>query len=171
MQEVILVNENDEQIGTMEKLQAHREGLLHRAFSIFLFNDNNEMLLQQRAATKYHSPNHWTNSCCSHPAPGESLEQATARRLKEECGLSNIKLQQQFSFIYKTDFENGLIEHELDYVFTGLYNTLPTIIPEEASAYRFISMSDLLTEVEKSPGKFTVWFKLALPSVIEKMSA
>ncbi len=171
MNEVILVNEQDQEIGTMEKLQAHREGKLHRAFSIFLFNDKNEMLLQKRAETKYHSGALWTNACCSHPAPGETLEQATVRRLKEELGLSAIEMKKEFSFIYKAAFENGLIEHELDHVFTGHYNQLPKINIEEASAYRFISAQDLKKEIEETPEAFSFWFKIALPRVIEIKSS
>ena len=169
MQEVILVNEQDEQIGTMEKLRAHKEGLLHRAFSVFLFNDKNEMLLQQRAATKYHSPNLWTNACCSHPIPGENLEDATVRRLKEELGINHVETKKKFSFIYKSVFENGLTEYELDHVFTGIFNKLPEINPEEASAYRFISVENLNKEIAKSPESFTTWFKIALPLLIEKI--
>lgn len=171
MQEVILVNEQDEQIGTMEKMRAHQEGKLHRAFSVFLFNDKGEILLQKRAATKYHSPNLWTNSCCSHPAPNESLEAATQRRLKEECNLSDIELKKEFSFIYKTTFENGLIEHELDYVFSGKTNIIPHLNEEEASDYRYVSIDNVENEISASPEKFTYWFRLALPQLVEKMKA
>lgn len=168
MQEVILVNEQDEVLGSMEKLKAHEEGRLHRAFSIFLFNDKNEMLLQQRAATKYHSPNLWTNACCSHPMPNENLDAATVRRLKEELGLENISLKKEFSFIYKAHFDNGLIEHELDHVFSGRYNAIPEIIVEEACAYRFVSIENLKVEIKQDPDSFSYWFKLALPNLVEK---
>lgn len=171
MNEVILVNESDEPIGRMEKMQAHEEGRLHRAFSIFLFNDKGEMLLQQRSATKYHSPNLWTNACCSHPMPDEELNDATARRLKEELDLEGIILKKEFSFIYKAVLENGLTEHEYDHVFIGYYNRLPPVIKEEASAYRFISFSALTEEIKQTPDKFSAWFKIALPELMEKISA
>lgn len=170
MNEVILVDQNDEPIGTMEKMLAHEKGVLHRAFSIFLFNDQNEMLLQQRAATKYHSPNLWTNACCSHPLPEENLSDATARRLKEELALEGILLKKEFSFIYKAQLENGLSEHEFDYVFTGRYNEIPKIIPEEAQAYRFISLEELELEIKQAPEQFSAWFKIALPELLEKIS-
>lgn len=168
MSEVILVNEQDEQVGTMEKIQAHKDGRLHRAFSIFLFNDKNELLLQKRADTKYHSGGLWTNACCSHPAPNESLEGATVRRLKEELNLTGIAMNAVFSFIYKAEFDNGLTEHELDHVFVGAYNNLPEVIVEEASAYRFVSISDLKQEIESTPEIFSYWFKIALPLLVEK---
>ena len=118
---VILVNEQDEPIGLMEKMEAHEKGLLHRAFSILIFNSNGEMLLQQRASGKYHSPNLWTNACCSHPMPGESLFDAAHRRLKEEMGFDTF-LSHAFTFTYRTDFDNGLTEHEIDNVFTGIFD-------------------------------------------------
>lgn len=170
MNEVILVDKNDQPQGSMEKMLAHEKGVLHRAFSIFLFNDQNEMLLQQRAATKYHSPNLWTNACCSHPLPEENLNDATARRLKEELDLDGILLKKEFSFIYQAALENGLTEHEFDHVFTGIYNQVPKIIPEEAQAYRFISLPDLQQEIKDSPDKFSAWFKIALPELLEKIS-
>ena len=171
MQKVILVDEQDNEIGTMEKLQAHMEGQLHRAFSIFLFNDKNEMLLQKRAEDKYHSGGLWTNACCSHPAPNESLEAATKRRLVEELNVHDVDMKKEFFFVYKTEFENGLTEHELDYVFTGVYNDFPEIIPEEASAYRFVSLPDLQKEISQMPKRFTHWFKLALPLLLEHNTA
>lgn len=165
---VILVNEADQEIGHMEKLQAHREGRLHRAFSIFLFNDKDELLLQKRAESKYHSGGLWTNTCCSHPAPNETLNAATVRRLKEELNLSDVKMEPVFSFIYKAIFDNGLTEHELDHVFIGRHNTLPDIIAEEASAYRFISEQDLQKELAEQPDSFSYWFKIAWPLLIKK---
>jgi len=121
MEQVILVNEQDEQVGIMEKMQAHREGKLHRAFSVFIFNNKREMLLQQRALNKYHSGGLWTNACCSHPKPNESTEAAAKRRLKEELGFETT-LEKNFDFTYKADFENGLTEYEFDHVFSGVYN-------------------------------------------------
>src|SRR4051812_29579171 len=120
-QEVILVNEADEQTGTIDKLEAHRQALLHRAFSVFIFKSNGEMLLQQRAENKYHSAGLWTNACCSHPAPGEDTYDAALRRLQEELGFTT-RLEELFSFTYRTDFENGLSEHEYDHVFAGIYD-------------------------------------------------
>src|SRR5258705_9255778 len=119
-EEVILVNENDEQVGVMEKMEAHQKGLLHRAFSVFIFNEKGQMLLQQRAATKYHSGGKWSNACCSHPRPGEELEAAAKRRLREELGIGTT-LKKIFEFSYKVEFENGLTENELDHVFAGQY--------------------------------------------------
>ena len=120
MEEVILVNEQDEQTGTIEKMEAHRKALLHRAFSVFIFNGKGEMLLQQRAMGKYHSPGLWTNACCSHPRPGEEVETAAFRRLKEEMGIET-SLKKIFDFIYRTEFDNGLTEYEFDHVYIGTY--------------------------------------------------
>lgn len=158
---VVLVDSNDRKIGTMEKIEAHKKGALHRAFSVLIFNDKNEMLIQRRASDKYHSPNLWTNACCSHPQPGESLSDATHRRLIEEIGF-DCELQPLFQLLYKSVFENGMIEHEFDHVFTGTYNGRVKLNPSEASEYRFISMKDLLDEVSKQPNNFTTWFKLIL---------
>lgn len=154
---VILVNEQDEAIGLMEKMEAHEKGLLHRAFSILIFNSEGEMLLQQRALTKYHSPGLWTNACCSHPRSGETILEAANRRLSEEMGMQT-ELSVLTHFIYKADFDNGLIEHELDYVVKGITNENPTINPDEVNAFRWISISDLITWVNTSPTDFTVWF-------------
>lgn len=154
---VILVNERDEAIGLMEKMEAHEKGLLHRAFSIFIFNSEGEMLLQQRALSKYHSPGLWTNACCSHPRDGETILEAAHRRLSEEMGMQT-DLTVLTHFIYKADFDNGLTEHELDYVVKGITNENPTINPDEVNAFRWISMADLNKWVNTSPTDFTVWF-------------
>ncbi|MDZ7291798.1 MAG: isopentenyl-diphosphate Delta-isomerase [candidate division KSB1 bacterium] len=167
---VILVDQHDRQIGIEEKLKAHREGKLHRAFSVFIFNDRGEMLIQRRALHKYHSPGLWTNACCSHPRPGESIEHAANRRLREEMGLT-CKLQKVFHFIYRVEFDNGLIEHEFDYVFIGKYEgTGPDeLIPdsEEVADYRWLDVETLRREVKAFPEKYTVWFKMALEQVLQ----
>jgi isopentenyl-diphosphate delta-isomerase len=164
VEEVILVDENDVAIGVMEKQQAHQQGLLHRAISVLVFNTNGELLLQQRAAHKYHSPLLWTNTCCSHPRPGESTENAATRRLIEEMGMST-DLEKKWSFTYKTSFENGLIEHEFDHVYFGHTDTPPNINPEEVHAYRYITLAQLEMELAQVPEKFTYWFKLLIPHI------
>lgn len=164
MDNIILVNERDEQVGTMEKIQAHRRALLHRAFSVFVFNSRGEMLLQQRAADKYHSGSLWTNACCSHPRPGEATTEAAGRRLREEMGFDT-ELQKLFDFVYKTEFDNGLTEHEFDHVFAGIYDG--EIIPDktEVQDYCFKSMRDIKESLLLRPGQYTVWFRIAFPLV------
>jgi isopentenyl-diphosphate delta-isomerase len=154
---VILVNEQDEPIGLMEKMEAHEKGLLHRAFSILIFNSNGEMLLQQRALSKYHSPGLWTNACCSHPRNGETVVEAANRRLSEEMGMQT-DLTVLTHFIYKADFDNGLMEHELDYVLKGVTNDSPLINQDEVHDYRWINTAELSQWVKTSPSDFTVWF-------------
>jgi isopentenyl-diphosphate delta-isomerase len=161
---VILVDESDNEIGVMEKLQAHQEGLLHRAFSIFIFNSKNELLLQQRAITKYHSAGLWANTCCSHPRPNETIKDSANRRLHEEMGMScdlNIKT----NFIYTTQFENGLTENELDYVLVGFTNQNPIINIEEVESYKWQSISDIKTDVIANPQHYASWFKIAIEKV------
>lgn len=158
---VILVNEHDEAVGTMEKMEAHQKGLLHRAFSVFVFNEKNEILLQQRAFSKYHSAGLWTNTCCSHPRPGEELLSAANRRLKEEMGIET-ELKHQSSFIYKTNFDNDLTEHEFDHVFVGIYNQSPVINTEEVNAFKWISLIDLRDWIINKPEDFTSWFKIVM---------
>ena len=158
---VVLVDENDNDIGVMEKLQAHQEGLLHRAFSIFVFNDKKELLMQQRAFSKYHSAGLWTNTCCSHPRPNETIKDAANRRLFEEMGMS-CDLKIETNFIYKTFFDNGLIEHELDYVLIGYTNQNPTLNKEEVEHYRWQSLPDLKNDVALNPDSYTSWFKIAI---------
>lgn len=160
-EEVILVNENDEEIGLMEKMEAHEKGLLHRAFSVFLFNTNGELLLQKRALTKYHSAGLWTNTCCSHPRKGESILNAASRRLKEEMGVS-CALEIADKFIYRAEFSNGLTEHELDYIVTGQYNQTPEINPDEVCDYKWIAISELLSDLKNNPKHYTEWFKIIL---------
>lgn len=162
MHDLILVNEQDEPIGTMEKMEAHRQGLLHRAFSVFLFDDEGNMLLQQRADEKYHSPGLWTNACCSHPMPGEDTLKAAERRLFEELGITT-SVQPAFQFTYRADFENGLIEHEYDHVFFGIYTGLIEPNPAEVKAISYESMNTLRTSLQNTPEQYTVWFKIAFP--------
>ena len=161
MNKVILVNEKDQSVGEMEKLEAHQKCLLHRAFSVFVFNYKNELLLQKRALGKYHSEGLWTNTCCSHPEPNESILDAGKRRLKEEMNYS-CDLKEGFSFIYKVDFENGLSEHELDHVIIGYSNEDPILNPEEASDYKWLSIEEIEKQIEKNKDEFTFWFVLIL---------
>ena len=163
--EVILVDEGDIAIGVMEKMEAHRKGALHRAFSIFLFNGKGEMLLQRRALAKYHSPGLWTNTCCSHPMQGESVEGAANRRLQEEMGMRCTMIK-AFDFIYKAQLENDLIEHEFDHVFFGTTNEPPVINPEEVSEWKWMPVYDVYIDVQLNPTRYTEWFKIALPEVM-----
>jgi isopentenyl-diphosphate delta-isomerase len=162
LHEVILVNEKDEPIGVMEKMAAHEQALLHRAFSIFIFNSEGLMLLQKRAATKYHSPGLWTNACCSHPMPGESTDAAAVRRLQEELGFVT-PVEKVFHFTYKAPFDNGLTEHEFDHVYMGLYNGALRPDSNEVDAWRYVSMADIQTEITTQPASFTPWFLIAFP--------
>lgn len=159
MQEVVLVDSNDTPTGQMEKLEAHRKGLLHRAFSVFVFNEHNELLLQRRAVGKYHSGGLWTNTCCSHPTPHESLETCGERRLEEEMGFST-PLTRLFAFEYRVALDNELIEHEYDHVLTGIYNGTVIPNPEEVMDYRWISHNELEKEFRLNPEQFTSWFRI-----------
>lgn len=161
IEEVVLVDEENNQIGTAEKIYAHRHALLHRAFSILVFNSEGEMLLQERASTKYHSGGLWTNACCGHTRPDESLIGAAHRRLGEEMGF-DCPLEEQFHFIYKVPLNNELSEHEYLTVFSGEYNGNITPNPEEADGFRWISMQNLRKELELQPEQFTFWFKLIM---------
>lgn len=169
MQEVILVNGQDEQTGVMEKMEAHQKGLLHRAFSIFIFNSRGEMLLQQRASSKYHSPDLWTNACCSHPQPGESTEKAATRRLREELGFET-KLSGIFSFTYRAVFENGLTEHEFDHVLIGTYNGQIFPNADEVKDYCFMKPEKIRESLSSHPHKYTEWFKIAFPKLEEYLA-
>ncbi len=155
---LILVDENDNVTGYMDKAGAHVKGLLHRAVSVFVFNSKGEWLLQRRADGKYHSGGLWTNTCCSHPMPGELAGDAAMRRLMEEMGMQ-CELNKLFTFIYRAEFGNGLTEHELDHVFAGISDELPVINPEEASEYKYVNFCDLEKDVEMHPDSYTVWFK------------
>jgi isopentenyl-diphosphate delta-isomerase len=156
---VILVNENDQQIGLMPKLEAHEKAVLHRAFSIFILNDKNEVMLQQRAAHKYHSPLLWTNTCCSHQREGETNITAGSRRLFEEMGFKT-DLKELFHFIYKAPFENGLTEHELDHVMIGYYNAAPKINPEEVESWKWMSIDEVKEDMGAHSEIYTVWFRI-----------
>jgi isopentenyl-diphosphate delta-isomerase len=161
---VILVNEQDEPVGTMEKLEAHQKGLLHRAFSVFVVNKNGEMLLQQRAQDKYHSGGLWTNTCCSHPLPGEDDLAAAHRRLMEEMGF-DCELKEIFSFTYRAAFDNGLTEHEFDHVFFGRYDG--AVLPDaaEVQATQYLSLDAIRQLLLAEPETFTHWFHLAFPKI------
>ncbi|MBO9634561.1 MAG: isopentenyl-diphosphate Delta-isomerase [Chitinophagaceae bacterium] len=162
----MLVNELDEPIGTMEKIEAHRKAVLHRAFSVFIFNSKGEMLLQQRALNKYHSAGLWTNACCSHPSPGEGTVEAAQRRLQEELGF-NTSLEKIFHFTYQTAFDNGLVEHEFDHVFAGKYEQRITPNPEEVKDICYKSLEDIQQSLQTHPQKYTSWFHIAFPKVKE----
>lgn len=166
--EVVLVNESDHPVGTMEKMEAHRRGLLHRAFSVFIFNEEGEMLLQQRAFEKYHSAGLWTNACCSHPFPGEETSAAAHRRLFEELGFDT-RLQKIFDFRYKTDFDNGLTECEFDHVFIGRYDGDINANTDEVNSTEYRSLDELELMIKDTPEKFTSWFQIAFPLVREWM--
>jgi isopentenyl-diphosphate delta-isomerase len=161
---VILVDLNDHPVGKMEKMEAHVKGELHRAFSVFVFNRKNELMMQQRAFTKYHSPGLWTNTCCSHPREGEETYDAAHRRLLEEMGF-DCELNEMFSFTYKADVGQGLTEHEFDHVFFGHYEDDPQINPEEVNDWKWISMKELREDLKNFPEKYTVWFKIAFDEV------
>lgn len=158
---VVLVDQNNRKIGTEEKLKAHTEGKLHRAFSIFVFNSKGELLLQQRAKSKYHSGGLWSNTVCSHPCPGENYAQAVHRRLKEEMGF-DCDLKKLFSFTYKTDFKDGLIENEYDTVFMGKFDGLPKLNFTEVANYKWIKIEDLKKDISKNTAKYSVWLKIIL---------
>ncbi len=161
---VQLVNTEDENLGVMEKMEAHRSGLLHRAVSVFVMNSKNEMLLQRRALHKYHSAGLWSNACCTHPRPGEATPAAAHRRLMEEMGL-NCNLQWVFNRIYRAALDNGLTEHEYDHIFTGYSDDIPAGDPEEVAEYMYLSLEEIDGLLAKKPDDFTVWFRLLYPEV------
>jgi len=163
-QEVILVNENDEEVGVMGKTEAHEKGLLHRAFSVFIFDSKGRMLLQQRASEKYHGAHLWTNACCSHPYPGETVEEAAKRRLKEELGFTT-NLNEIFSFTYRAEVENNLIEHEFDHVFAGEYESKIHPNESEVADVAYEDIQKIKEEMETDPKRFTSWFKIAFPKI------
>ena len=165
-EEVILVDKNDNELGFMEKLLAHQTASLHRAFSVFLFDSNGKMLLQKRALSKYHSPGLWTNTCCSHPRPGENVTDAANRRLIEEMGIET-KVEKAFKFIYKADLDQGLTEHELDYVFVGEYEGIIAPNSLEVSDYYYENVETIQQQMIAKPEHYTVWFKIAFPRVLE----
>jgi isopentenyl-diphosphate Delta-isomerase len=158
-EKVILVNEKDEQIGLMPKMEAHEKAILHRAFSVFIFNDKNELMLQQRALSKYHSPGLWTNTCCSHQRDGESNIEAGKRRLQEEMGFV-ADLKETTSFIYKAPFDNGLTEHEFDHILVGYYNEEPYMNSEEVASWKWKNLEDVKVDISLHPEVYTAWFKI-----------
>lgn len=158
-EQVILVNEKDEPIGLMPKMEAHEKALLHRAFSVFVLNNKNQIMLQQRAHHKYHSPLLWTNTCCSHQREGETNIEAGSRRLFEEMGFRT-ELKELFHFIYKAPFDNGLTEHELDHVMIGRYNDEPVINPDEVENWKWMGIEEVKNDMNTHPGLYTVWFKI-----------
>jgi isopentenyl-diphosphate delta-isomerase len=167
-EQVILVNEQDTPIGLMGKLEAHQKALLHRAFSVFILNDKGEIMLQQRATSKYHSPNLWTNTCCSHPRQGETTIEAGKRRLQEEMGFVT-ELTDILSFIYKAPFDNGLTEHELDHILIGYYNAPPTINPEEVADWRWELPEKIKEDIAKHPHRYTEWFKIIFDKFLHQV--
>jgi isopentenyl-diphosphate delta-isomerase len=160
------VDTADRELGTMEKMEAHEKAALHRAFSVFIFNDRGELMLQQRAAHKYHSPLLWTNTCCSHQRQGESNIEAGKRRLREEMGFE-VDLDKKFHFVYKAEFDNGLTEHELDHVMVGYYNGEPTINTEEVASWKWINMEVLQQDMKDHPQNYTAWFKIIFDRFVE----
>ena len=165
MEYVVLVDENDHEIGTMEKQAAHIEPHLHRAFSIFIFNSKGELLLQRRALSKYHSPGLWTNTCCSHPRAGETLEEATSRRLMEEMGMA-CPMNQVYTFIYKAPVGEGLTEHEFDHVFIGQSDDTPIINHEEVESWKYMTVADLKDGIQLHPEQYTEWFKITFEEML-----
>tara|TARA_B100001996_G_scaffold304910_1_gene245905 strand:+ start:9280 stop:9804 length:525 start_codon:yes stop_codon:yes gene_type:complete len=164
---VVLVDKNDKFIGLMPKMEAHQKGLLHRAFSVFIFNDKNEIMLQKRALNKYHSPGLWTNTCCSHPRNNESIISAGLRRLNDEMGFQT-DLKELFNFIYKESFENGLVEYEFDYVLIGSYNNSPKLNLIEAEDWKWMSLDEIKKDVEANPNNYTAWLKIIINDFFEK---
>ncbi len=166
---VILVDQNDQQIGLMPKMEAHEKAVLHRAFSVFILNHKGEIMLQKRAADKYHSPSLWTNTCCSHQRDGESNIEAGKRRLKEEMGFQT-ELEELFSFVYKAPFDNGLTEHEFDHVMIGRYDESPEINLEEVSDWKWMSPSAIKKDIDTNPELYTAWFKIIFEKFYDYIS-
>lgn len=168
-EKVILVDKDDHPIGLMAKMEAHEKGLLHRAFSVFVYNHKGQLLLQQRAKSKYHSPGLWTNTCCSHQRNEESNISAGKRRLQEEMGFV-CELEELFSFVYKAGFDNGLIEHELDHVMVGHYDSDPEINPEEVESFKWMGLEDVKRDIENNPDLYTAWFKIIFKEYYQRIS-
>lgn len=166
---VILVDEHDNQLGLMPKMEAHEKAVLHRAFSVFIFNSDGDLMLQQRAAHKYHSPLLWTNTCCSHQRDGETNIEAGKRRLVEEMGFST-ELKEVFSFIYKAPFDNGLTEHELDHVMVGYFDGVPEVNSEEVASFKWMSLEAIKEDIELHPNLYTAWFKIIFKESYSKLS-
>jgi isopentenyl-diphosphate delta-isomerase len=164
LDKLILVDEHDVPVGTIGKMEAHQKALLHRAFSVFIFNSKKEMLLQQRALNKYHSGGLWTNACCSHPYEGQETGAAAEKRLQEEMGFT-VALNKAFYFVYNAPFDNGLTEYEFDHVFTGMYEGVITPDASEVADYCYMSMQDIKNSLQSHPKKYTEWFKIAFPKM------
>jgi isopentenyl-diphosphate delta-isomerase len=169
MEKVVLVNTHNEVVGEMEKMEAHRKGLLHRAFSVFVFNSANELLMQKRASSKYHSGGLWTNTCCSHPRLNENIIDAGKRRLMEEMGFTT-DLSEMFAFIYKADLDNQLIEHEYDYVLIGKFDDEPRINLEEVEDFAYWNMEFIELDMQLNPQNYTEWFKICFPKLKEMLN-
>ena len=167
-EKVILVSETDDQLGLMGKMEAHKKGALHRAFSVFVFNKKGELMLQQRALDKYHSPGLWTNTCCSHQRDGESSLEAGKRRLNEEMGF-HCDLEEVFWFIYSAAFDNGLTEHELDHVMVGYYDNDPVINPQEVASFKWMPLDKVKLDIAEHPEKYTEWFKIIFKEYDERL--
>lgn len=170
MEQIILVDENDRDLGVGEKIEVHKQGKLHRAFSVFVLNSKGEILLQRRAMSKYHCGGLWSNACCGHPRPGEDTEKAAHRRLREEMGF-DCEVNEFFSFIYKTQVDHGLTEHEYLHVFFGDYDDDPVPNPEEAEDWKWISTQELEDDMSRYPENYTPWFLLSIPRVVEYLSS
>ncbi|WP_411768204.1 isopentenyl-diphosphate Delta-isomerase [Winogradskyella sp. A3E31] len=168
-EQVILVDENDNQIGLMAKMEAHEKALLHRAFSVFVFNSKNELMLQQRALHKYHTPGLWTNTCCSHQREGESNIEAGKRRLQEEMGFVT-ELKETTSFIYKAPFENGLTEHEYDHILVGHFDDEPNINPDEVADWKWMTLETVKSDMAQNPDDYTAWFKIIFEKFYEHIN-
>lgn len=164
IEKVVLVDRQDNALGEMEKMEAHEKAVLHRAFSVFVFNDQDELMLQQRALEKYHSPGLWTNTCCSHPRSGETVLEAGHRRLVEEMGF-DCEIEKIFDFIYKAKLDKGLTEHEFDHVLFGRYNDVPEINPGEVASWKWMKMDDIAADMKSHPETYTVWFQIAFERV------
>jgi isopentenyl-diphosphate delta-isomerase len=167
--DVILVDENDTPLGVIEKMEAHQKALLHRAFSVFIFNADGEMLLHKRADSKYHSAGLWSNACCSHPKPGEDCQAAAEKRLQEEMGIIT-SLLKAFEFIYKAPFDDGLTEYEFDHVFVGVYDGEIIIDKDEVSDYYYAATEKIKNDIATHPEMYTEWFKIAFPKVMEYLA-
>ncbi len=163
---VVLVDEDDRVIGTEGKMAAHIAGKLHRAVSVFVFNTDGKLLLQQRAASKYHSAGLWSNTCCGHPRPEEETDHAAHRRLQDEMGF-DCPLQRGFAFVYKRQLDGGLVEHEYDHVFVGHHDDAPSLTPAEVADWRWVGADELLTDLKENPDRYTAWFGLALEKVLK----
>lgn len=166
---VILVDKQDNPVGLMEKIEAHEKAVLHRAFSVFVFNKQGELMLQQRAKHKYHSPLLWTNTCCSHQRDGETNIEAGKRRLQEEMGFE-CDLQEVFSFVYKAPFDNGLTEHELDHVMVGFYDENPVVNKDEVATFKWMQLEEVKKDIALNPNEYTAWFKIIFEKSYDKIA-